>query len=196
MTEKKLLRQQIKDAVSRLSPQEKAETSVIIEKRIESLPLFAEARTILLFYSLPDEVNTHEWIAHWNGKKRILLPVVKGETLIIRPYSPGEMKPGSFGIAEPTGEDITDLSIIDMVIVPGVGFDPKGNRLGRGKGFYDRLLKKLDAPFIGVAYDCQIAECIPALPHDVSMSLIISKSNIYWQRHTTRKTVSRSINTK
>ena len=97
MTEKKLLRQQIKDAVSRLSPQEKAETSVIIEKRIESLPLFAEARTILLFYSLPDEVNTHEWIAHWNGKKRILLPVVKGETLIIRPYSPGEMKPGSFG---------------------------------------------------------------------------------------------------
>ena len=181
MTEKKLLRQQIKDAVSRLSPQEKAETSVIIEKRIESLPLFAEARTILLFYSLPDEVNTHEWIAHWNGKKRILLPVVKGETLIIRPYSPGEMKPGSFGIAEPTGEDITDLSIIDMVIVPGVGFDPKGNRLGRGKG---------------VAYDCQIAECIPALPHDVSMSLIISKSNIYWQRHTTRKTVSRSINTK
>jgi len=113
MTEKKLLRQQIKDAVSRLSPQEKAETSVIIEKRIESLPLFAEARTILLFYSLPDEVNTHEWIAHWNGKKRILLPVVKGETLIIRPYSPGEMKPGSFGIAEPTGEDITDLSIID-----------------------------------------------------------------------------------
>ena len=178
MTEKKLLRQQIKDAVSRLSPQEKAETSVIIEKRIESLPLFAEARTILL------------------GKKRILLPVVKGETLIIRPYSPGEMKPGSFGIAEPTGEDITDLSIIDMVIVPGVGFDPKGNRLGRGKGFYDRLLKKIDAPFIGVAYDCQIAECIPALPHDVSMSLIISKSNIYWQRHTTRKTVSRSINTK
>ena len=175
MTEKKLLRQQIKDAVSRLSPQEKAETSVIIEKRIESLPLFAEARTILLFYSLPDEVNTHEWIAHWNGKKRILLPVVKGE---------------------PTGEDITDLSIIDMVIVPGVGFDPKGNRLGRGKGFYDRLLKKIDAPFIGVAYDCQIAECIPALPHDVSMSLIISKSNIYWQRHTTRKTVSRSINTK
>ena len=163
MTEKKLLRQQIKDAVSRLSPQEKAETSVIIEKRIESLPLFAEARTILLFYSLPDEVNTHEWIAHWNGKKRILLPVV---------------------------------SIIDMVIVPGVGFDPKGNRLGRGKGFYDRLLKKIDAPFIGVAYDCQIAECIPALPHDVSMSLIISKSNIYWQRHTTRKTVSRSINTK
>ena len=73
---------------------------------------------------------------------RILLPVVKGETLIIRPYSPGEMKPGSFGIAEPTGEDITDLSIIDMVIVPGVGFDPKGNRLGRGKGFYDRLLKR------------------------------------------------------
>lgn len=89
------------------------------------------------------------------------------------------MEPGSFGIAEPTGEDITDLSIIDIVIVPGVGFDPKGNRLGRGKGFYDKLLKKIDAPFIGVAYDCQIADNIPALPHDVPMSLIISKSNIY-----------------
>lgn len=179
MTEKKLLRRQIKNAVSRLSPEEKAETSVIIKKRIELLPFFAESRTILLFYSLPDEVNTHEWIAQWNGEKRILLPVVKGETLVIRSYSPGEMELGSFGIAEPTGEDITDLSIIDMVIVPGVGFDPKGNRLGRGKGFYDKLLKKIDAPFIGVAYDCQIADNIPALPHDVPMSLIISKSNIY-----------------
>lgn len=182
MKEKDLLRKQIKTAVALLSPEEKHESAAALKKRIEALPLFAEARTILLFHSLPDEVCTHEWIADWRFQKEILLPVVKGDTLVVRPYAPDKMIKGSYGIAEPAGDDVTDYSDIDLVVVPGVGFDPQGNRLGRGKGFYDRLLKKIKAPFIGVAYDCQIVEEIPSLPHDVAMSLVVTPNHLY--RHT------------
>lgn len=179
MEEKKQLRQQVKQEVSRLSPTERAETSVKIREQIEQLPLFTRAKAILLFHSLADEVDTHNWIERWHGVKEIYLPVVNGDNLEIKRYTPDKTRRGAFGITEPVGESLTDYSLLDLIIVPGAAFDPHRNRLGRGKGYYDRLLKKTVAPTIGVAYDCQIVREIPALPHDVPMSLIISKSKIY-----------------
>ncbi|MCD7710627.1 MAG: 5-formyltetrahydrofolate cyclo-ligase [Porphyromonadaceae bacterium] len=169
--------------MSRLSLEEKVETAAIIRKRIEALPLFEKARTLLLFHSLPDEVCTHEWIREWCKIKNVLLPAVSGEVLTVRPYDAQRpLQKGRFGIAEPTGEEITDLSVIDLAIIPGVGFDSHGNRLGRGKGFYDKLLVKISAPLIGVAYDCQIVDDIPTLPHDIPMSLIISKNTLFYSK--------------
>ena len=155
MKEKDILRKQIKKAVAQLSSEEKKAAATALKKRIETSSFFVEARTILLFHSLPDEVCTHEWIADWHSRKKILLPVVKGDTLVVRPYAPDKMSTGSYGIAEPAGEDVTDYSDIDLVIVPGVGFDPHGNRLGRGKGFYDRLLKKISVYVIKMKSELQ-----------------------------------------
>lgn len=179
MEEKKQLRQQIKQEVSRLSPTERVETSLKIREHIEQLTLFARAHSILLFHSLPDEVDTHDWIDRWCVSKEIYLPVVNGDNLEIKRYNPGKTRQGAFGITEPVGESLTDYSLIDLIIVPGVAFDTRHNRLGRGKGYYDRLLKKTGAPTIGVAYECQIVNEIPTLPHDVSMTLIISKNKVY-----------------
>ena len=196
MKEKDILRKQIKKAVAQLSSEEKKAAAVALKKRIETSSFFVEARTILLFHSLPDEVCTHEWIADWHSRKKILLPVVKGDTLVVRPYAPDKMSTGSYGIAEPAGEDVTDYSDIDLVIVPGVGFDPHGNRLGRGKGFYDRLLKKISAPFTGVAYDCQIVAEIPSLPHDVAMSWVVTPNHLYQLSRDTRKSLRICTNRK
>lgn len=96
---------------------------------------------VLLYYSLKDEVDTHEFVRKWSREKRILLPVVVGDDLELRVYTgPEDLATGSYGIEEPTGELFTDYAAIDFVAVPGVAFDNAGNRLGRGKGYYDRLL--------------------------------------------------------
>lgn len=79
------------------------------------------------------------------------------------------MKKGSFGIDEPTGETVTDLSAIDIAIIPGVGFDKQGNRLGRGKGYYDRLLPKLQSYNIGICFSFQVIPAVPVEPFDHPM---------------------------
>ena len=108
---------------------------------LEAHPAFRAASTVLLYYSLKDEVeNTYICTKNGAKKKRILLPVVVDDDLELRIYTgPEDMATGSYGIEEPTGELFTDYATIDFIAVPGVAFDLKGNRLGRGKGYYDRL---------------------------------------------------------
>ena len=137
-------------------------------------PRWQEARTVLLYHSLPDEPDTHAFVRQWAGKKRILLPVVVGDDLELRVYTDdGSLRTGAFHIAEPTGKAFTDYAAIDLAIVPGVAFDREGNRLGRGKGYYDRLLPRLKAYKIGLCFPFQLVESIPAEAHDVRMDEII-----------------------
>ena len=96
----------------------------------------------------------------------------------VRKYISGELKTGKFGIEEPTGPEINNLSNIDLVIVPGMAFDMKGNRLGRGKGYYDKLLRKMRCYKIGVCYNFQLLENIPVEEHDFPMDMVISPMNI------------------
>jgi 5-formyltetrahydrofolate cyclo-ligase len=79
-----------------------------------------------------------------------------------------------FGIGEPTGPEFTDLESIDMIIVPGVAFDREGNRMGRGRGFYDRLLSTTPHAFkVGVAFGFQMVEQVPTEPFDIKMNKVI-----------------------
>ena len=116
---------------------------------LEAHPAFRAANTVLLYHSLNDEVDTHEFIQKWSNKKRILLPVVVGDDLELRVYTGPENMSicGVYGIEEPTGEAFTDYAAIDFIVVPGVAFDAKGNRLGRGKGYYDRLLPRIPTAY-------------------------------------------------
>ena len=79
---------------------------------IEQLPEFKQAKTILLYHSLPDEVDTSSFLRLWKEDKRLLLPAVKGDNLIIRNYHPEKLKTGRYGIIESQGDRITDLSVI------------------------------------------------------------------------------------
>lgn len=144
---------------------------------LEAHLVFRAADTVLLYYSLDDEVYTHEFVGKWSQRKRILLPVVAGDNLELRTYTGlHDMTTGAYGIGEPTGEVFTNYAAIDLAVVPGVAFDHKGNRLGRGKGYYDRLLPHLPSAYkIGVCFPFQFIEEVPAEAFDICMDEIITR---------------------
>ena len=172
---KEHIRQEIKNKLKRLSTEERLLQSKLILQKLESLPVFNQANKILLFWSLPNEIHTHDFIQKWANKKTILLPVVVGNELILKEFTEKEnMIVGAFNILEPSGVEFNDFSTIDICIIPGMAFDKAGNRLGKGKGFYDKLLPKIKAKKIGICFDFQIIENIPHDDWDQKMDIVIS----------------------
>ncbi|MBQ8224293.1 MAG: 5-formyltetrahydrofolate cyclo-ligase [Bacteroides sp.] len=176
MTNKK---KELRKQISALKIQHKEsilQQSAEVLTALEAHPLFKAARTVLLFHSLPDEVFTHRFVEKWCSRKRVLLPVVVGDELELRLFtSPQQLQPGAYGIAEPVGEPFTRYEEIDFVAVPGVAFDATGNRLGRGKGYYDRLLPHLPQAYkAGVCMPYQLVESVPTEELDVRMDCVIT----------------------
>lgn len=162
-----------------VTPEEKLRRSETVMRGVEALPEFQRARVVLLYWSMTDEVQTHAFVERWYKEKTLLLPCVDGDDLRLRQYTGPEcMVAGEqFGIGEPSGEEWTDLDAVELIVVPGVAFDRQNNRMGRGRGFYDRLLKSTpNAVKVGVAYDFQILDSIPVEPHDVKMDRVITES--------------------
>lgn len=145
-----------------------------IWEQIELLPEFRSARVVAAYWSLPDEVYSHRFVEKWCTEKRILLPVMlEGNRLELREYRPGcTMNEAEFCIREPEGNLCTPGEV-ELVLVPGMAFDRNNNRLGRGKGYYDRLLNQVDAYKIGVCFGFQFLERIPVDSHDVPMDRIV-----------------------
>ncbi len=176
---KQQLRQQI-TALKKEYKEQRAALSATVLAALEAHPAFKAAGTVLLYHSLPDEVDTHDFIRRWCGKKRIVLPVVVGDELELRLYtSEKDLAIGAYGIAEPVGDTFTDYSSIAFIAVPGVAFDRRGNRLGRGKGYYDRLLPRLPhARKVGICFPYQLVESVPAEVFDIRMDEVITASTI------------------
>lgn len=173
--EKKELRKYIREQKRLYSLEQKQRLSVEVMKQVEECEDFRHARVVLAYWSMDDEVDTHDFVSRWSGEKTLLLPCVKGDELEIR-YFEGvdRLKPGeAFGIGEPVGELFTELEKIDVIVVPGVAFDKEGNRLGRGKGYYDKILKGILGYKIGVCFDFQLVDCVPTDDYDVRMDRVI-----------------------
>ena len=176
--DKKELRKQIRAAKKAVPFCEKCNRSAPIMQQVESLPQFKEAQTVLLYWSMEDEVQTHDFVNRWYKEKTLLLPCVDGDDLRLRQYTGPEcLKEGEqFGIGEPTGPEFTDLERVEMIIVPGVAFDRTGNRMGRGRGFYDRLLKSTPRAFkVGVAFNFQMVDRVPTEDFDVPMDAVLTE---------------------
>ena len=138
----------------------------------------ANCRNILLYHALPDELPTRGIIEAFREKGlRTFLPRVAGDDLEVVEFTGSNISTGAFGIEEPIGKD-SGIGVIDAAIVPGVAFDRSGNRLGRGKGYYDRLLRNAKCHKIGVAFKCQIVDEVPHEPHDITMDMIITDEEI------------------
>lgn len=180
------IRRKIKAMKSMLLEAEKISAAQNAFARLEQTAAFLLANKILMYHSLPDELSTHHFLKKWSGKKQFFLPRVNGVNLEILPYDETRLELGSFHIEEPTGNGTVNSSEIELVIVPGVAFDKKGNRLGRGKGFYDRLLGEMKATKIGMGYDFQVIEQIEIEPHDVGMDIIITPSSTHIIRRSRR----------
>ena len=160
--------------------EEKLRRSEAVMRQVEALPEFRKARVVLLYWSMADEVQTHAFVNRWYGDKVLLLPCVDGDDLLLRQYTGPQclVEGEQFGIGEPDASlpVYTDLDSVEMIIVPGVAFDRAGNRMGRGRGFYDRLLKSTpNAVKLGVAYDFQLIDSVPVEPHDVRMNRVITE---------------------
>ncbi len=142
-------------------------------------PVVKAAHTIMMYASLPDEVYTIDILDELLDQgKRVLLPEVISDTdMRLRVYAgPATLREGSFHILEPTGEICSENEPIDVAIVPGMGFDSEGHRLGRGKGYYDRFLSHVSTYKIGVCFDFQLMEQIPCEEYDVVMDEVVCDS--------------------
>ncbi|MCD8165147.1 MAG: 5-formyltetrahydrofolate cyclo-ligase [Bacteroides sp.] len=147
---------------------------------LEGFNYFRQAKTLLLYHSLPDEVSTHDFIEKWKGEKKILLPVVQGDRMNLCLYEgAAKCATGRFGIAEPLTLPYTDYDGIDLALIPGVAFDRKGNRLGRGKGYYDRILPRIKAPKTGVCFSFQLLDEIPSESFDIPMDFIVTEKELF-----------------
>lgn len=179
MPDKTSLRAHVRMQKKLLPAHVRQEEERAVWRAVEALPVFAEARRILLYHSLPDELSTRMLFERWHSMgKSLYLPVVAGDDLVVRPYAPDAMRQGAYGIYEPQGDDV-DVSGIELVVVPGVAFDAAGNRLGRGKGYYDRLLSRTRAVKVGVCYRCQLLSRIPAFSHDCRMDYVVTPQGVY-----------------
>jgi len=173
--QKKAIRQKIKALKAQLSLSEKLEKSQKIVAQLEADEDFQKARIFMIYWAMDDEVQTQQFIRRWAAQKQIILPSVVGENLVLKTFRGTEnlISGELFGIPEPEGETFEQISDIELIIVPGVAFDRQNNRLGRGKAYYDKLLRDLRCTKIGVCFDFQLLEKVPTDEFDVKMDNVI-----------------------
>ncbi|MGQ1784336.1 MULTISPECIES: 5-formyltetrahydrofolate cyclo-ligase [unclassified Saccharicrinis] len=176
VSQKKILRQQINDQKKLLTAEIRNRQAKQVFDQLEQQDTFIHSDHMLCYWSLPDELPTHEFMNKWYRKKNFYLPKVVGVELSLHLYK-GEssLSKGAYGIWEPTGAELLQPEVIDVIIVPGVAFAASGNRMGRGGGYYDRLLPKLQSAYkVGVGFNFQLVEGIPTEPHDINMDCVIT----------------------
>ena len=170
MEDKKSIRAEVRRRIKLLSDGEKSAAAATIFAKVEAKEAFASAECVALFVAMWDEVPTAEVLERWrNMGKRVVVPRVEGDVMRYYDYHPDKMAVGAFGIIEPVGEEEVAADAIDLMIVPARAFTPKGDRLGRGGGFYDKYmsLEGFRAMKYGVAFACQVFDALPTDPHDI-----------------------------
>jgi 5-formyltetrahydrofolate cyclo-ligase len=169
-----------------LGEKERKRKSFIIQQRLMDLPEFHLAQTVMLFLNFRDEVETTVMAeATIAGKKKLVLPRCSPHGILL-PIEVRDLiqdiEPGTYGIREPKlSLKVVEPSEIDLIIVPGSGFDLQGNRLGYGGGYYDRFFMLLNplTPRIALGFECQVIEQVPAEKHDAIMTMLITEKKVY-----------------
>ena len=151
--------------------------SVAVFNRLLLLPCFRQAQSVLFYYSMPSELPTRPFIHSLIGGKDIYLPRVHGDSLQVVRFNGSFTRHPRYNLLEPSGEAIADLSPIRVVIVPGMAFDRKCQRMGHGGGYYDRFLPHISAVKIGICFECQLFPEIPVCEHDVPMDYVVTPSH-------------------
>jgi len=169
-----------------LREEERRTKSLIIQQKLKDLPDFQTAHTVMLFLNFRDEVETTDLAeATIACKKKLILPRCAPKGILL-PLEVSDLavdiEPGVWGIREPklTNKEVNPLEI-DLVVVPGAGFDLQGNRLGYGGGFYDRFFMRLkpSTPRVALAFECQIIKEVPVDKHDAKMTKLITEKTVY-----------------
>jgi 5-formyltetrahydrofolate cyclo-ligase len=183
-TEKEQLRQTMREEAKRHSAEERTEASRRICECIRAQEIWKSARTVLLFVPTLHEPDIWRLLA---DRKRVCLPAFNAK---LGSYEPREIEDendlliGQFGIREPKPtRPLAEIGTLELVLAPGVAFALDGTRLGRGKGYYDRLLEKARVPKIGICFDWQILTRIPQDGHDVLMDYLATPTGWHSRAH-------------
>jgi 5-formyltetrahydrofolate cyclo-ligase len=181
------LRKELLEKRDAIPPEVRRVKNRLIGEELLSLDEIKTARVVFIFASFKSEVDTSVVINHLFAEgKKVVLPVVDREHHILLLYEIrglDELAPGCMEIREPTvrtGERLTVVSNVDAVVIPGAGFDPEGNRIGYGGGYYDILLSSLERPIpiIAPAFEEQIADSLPSEPHDIRVDTIVTDRRV------------------
>ncbi len=155
----------------------KDQKSEKIVKTLLCQPFFQAAKTIMIYVSYRNEVDTYALIDEMLAQgKKLCAPVCKsGGVMVAKEFCAlSELERGTYGIFEPQGEEVTH---IDLVIVPGLGFNDNCHRIGYGAGYYDRFLEDFRGTICGLFYDEQSADFCEE-PHDLPLDYIITETKI------------------
>lgn len=179
MLTKKSLRSKILSVLRKQKEESRLKKSKIIKDRLFRLAVFKKAKKAMFYVTFDGEVDTKEMIIEAQKKgKTVVIPVCDRNKRIIVPCKIGKeekLKRGCYNVPEPLIKKRVALKDLDLVVVPGVAFDKRGNRLGRGKGYYDCFLKGLPkhCVSIGLAFDFQVLPCLPVAAHDVCVDKLL-----------------------
>ena len=172
---KKALRKQVLQGLKSLSKEEKQSMNDWLTEQFFQHPFYKEAKTIATYLSFPHEFQTAKLIEQaQKGGKTILIPKTypHGKMDFVL-YEPEKLERNSFGLLEPKGNfSIIEPSLIDLIHVPGVAFNPSRYRVGYGGGYYDRYLEPFPGHTISTLYPCQIQDFHPD-PHDIPVEEVL-----------------------
>jgi 5-formyltetrahydrofolate cyclo-ligase len=182
---KDVLRRQIRLALKEMTDAQRAEQSAAVARQVIALEEFQAADPIFLYVAIGLEVATASVAeAAWRAGKTVLVPRVdwkrrRMDAIPCRSLDEGLVE-GRYGLLEPAAGEPVDPETIELIVVPGLAFDRRGRRLGRGGGFYDRFLAQpgCTALRVGVAFDQQLTETIPTDAHDQPVDLLVTDQTV------------------
>lgn len=169
-----------------LSPALVTTASAAMAESLQQLEPYQRARLLHTYVASVDhEVDTAGFIRQSLARgQEVAVPVVQPGTRILRHaliQDLGQLQPGRWGLLEPAADHpcwLEDLARIDLVVVPGLAFDRRGNRLGLGGGYYDRFLTRVNAPKAGLIYSALFLDTLPAEAHDIPMDLVVTEAAV------------------
>lgn len=182
---KKELRERLRATMSALGSEEIHRRSASAARLLLETPEYKRAEIMMIYLSLPLEADTNSIVlAAWRDLKRVVAPLVNWDTRQMIPIEINSLDEdvvdGPHGIRQPADGEPIPVELIDLVIVPGLGFDPFGNRLGRGRGFYDRFLlqPRFRGIAAGLAVEEQVVPSIPAGPLDAPIHMLVTNQQV------------------
>lgn len=187
---KQSLRNEVAKKIDALSEKEVIEKTARVERRLLEFANFLEARIVMLYINSAYEVSTARIIETClNFRKIVVLPAFKPEKrqmkLLKVDKLETDLKPGLSGIPEPDEELCKKVPIdrIDLAIIPGIVFDEKGGRIGKGEGYYDKLISKLPVTTrkVSLAFECQVVSQVPMESHDKYVDIIVTEDRVIYK---------------
>jgi 5-formyltetrahydrofolate cyclo-ligase len=177
---KQQIRARVRAAIATLSPEQRREKSYDITKTVLASDFFARAQTILFYAPTPEEADVMPVArAALDAGKRVCFPRVEWDTYGMHVVALDSLDEDAFAvrrhaIREPVGGAPIEPDELNLVLVPGVAFSTRGDRVGHGAGFYDRFLRQSPATRLGVCFSEQIDESVQGEDHDVPMEAIVT----------------------